>query len=134
MKASPAVSCSTGRAREIRVSYIDGPFRHLENVWSFRPAGDAACDVGFRISYEFRSRLLQTLMGAVFDTRFPQIRRRFRGARRSDLRAERTAAGEAGAGQGAARQRFPVCLSNFKVVATDSSRISARPISPKFST
>jgi coenzyme Q-binding protein COQ10 len=62
--------------REIRVSYIDGPFRHLENVWTFRPLGDEACEIGFHIAYEFRSRLLQSLMGAVFDRAF----RKFAGA------------------------------------------------------
>lgn len=56
--------------QEIRVSYIDGPFRQLENVWSFRPLTETACEVGFRISYEFRSRVLQTLMGAAFDRAF----------------------------------------------------------------
>ncbi len=55
---------------DIRVSYIDGPFKHMENVWSFRPAGEGASEVGFRISYEFRSRLLQSLMGTVFDKAF----------------------------------------------------------------
>lgn len=57
-------------AREIRVAYLDGPFRYLENVWSFKPIGDEACEVGFRISYEFRSRILAGLMGAAFDTAF----------------------------------------------------------------
>lgn len=57
-------------AGEIRVSYIDGPFRQLENVWSFKPLGEASCEVGFRISYEFRSRLLQAVMGAAFDRAF----------------------------------------------------------------
>jgi coenzyme Q-binding protein COQ10 len=56
--------------REIRVNYLDGPFKHLENVWSFRPLGPAACQIGFRISYEFRSRLLASLMGAAFDRAF----------------------------------------------------------------
>lgn len=56
--------------REIRVSYIDGPFRQLENVWSFAPLTETSCEVGFRISYEFRSRMLQTLMGAAFDRAF----------------------------------------------------------------
>jgi coenzyme Q-binding protein COQ10 len=58
------------KAGEIRVSYIDGPFRSLENVWSFKPLGEKSCEVGFRIAYEFRSRLLQTLMGAAFDRAF----------------------------------------------------------------
>jgi coenzyme Q-binding protein COQ10 len=57
-------------ASEIRVAYIDGPFKRLENVWSFRPLGDQACEVGFRIAYEFRSRLLQAVMGAAFDRAF----------------------------------------------------------------
>jgi coenzyme Q-binding protein COQ10 len=57
-------------ARQITVNYIDGPFRYLENVWTFRPLGDDACEVGFSLSYEFKSRMLQTLMGAVFDRAF----------------------------------------------------------------
>jgi coenzyme Q-binding protein COQ10 len=56
--------------REIRVSYIDGPFKHLENVWSFRPLGDGGSEVGFCIVYEFRSRILQAVMGAAFDRAF----------------------------------------------------------------
>jgi coenzyme Q-binding protein COQ10 len=63
-------------AQEIRVNYIDGPFRYLENLWTFQPINDRACEIGFRISYEFRSRILQTLMGAVFDKAF----RKFAGA------------------------------------------------------
>lgn len=61
---------------KICVNYIDGPFRQLENVWSFTPIGEDACEIGFRISYEFKSRILQTLMGAVFDKAF----RKFAGA------------------------------------------------------
>ena len=66
--------------RTILVEYLDGPFSRMENRWTFRPvedrAGDdagaapAACDVGFFISYEFRSRALGLLMGAMFDTAF----------------------------------------------------------------
>ncbi len=57
-------------AQQIQVNYIDGPFRYLENIWTFRPVGEGACEVGFSLSYEFRSRMLQTLMGAVFDRAF----------------------------------------------------------------
>ena len=41
-------------AREIRVSYIDGPFRHLENVWTFAPLGEEARLTldNFRVSVE----------------------------------------------------------------------------------
>jgi coenzyme Q-binding protein COQ10 len=57
-------------AKQIRVNYIDGPFRYLENVWSFRPLGGRSCEVGFSLSYEFKSRMLQMVMGAVFDRAF----------------------------------------------------------------
>ena len=55
---------------KILVEYVDGPFRHMQNRWAFHPAGDRACDVEFYIDYEFRSRTLAMLMGAMFDTAF----------------------------------------------------------------
>lgn len=55
---------------EILVEYLDGPFRHLENRWSFRPAGQGGCEVGFFIAYEFKSRTLSALMAAMFDRAF----------------------------------------------------------------
>ena len=55
---------------EILVEYLEGPFRRLNNRWNFRPAGDGICDVDFFIAYEFRSRTLGMLMGAVFDAAF----------------------------------------------------------------
>jgi coenzyme Q-binding protein COQ10 len=67
---------------EILVEYLEGPFRSLNNHWTFRPVDEHACDVDFFISYEFRSRALGLLMGAMFDAAF----RRFAGAfeRRAD--------------------------------------------------
>jgi len=55
---------------EIVVEYLEGPFRRMNNRWSFRPAGEGRCDVDFSLSYEFRSRALGLLMGAVFDAAF----------------------------------------------------------------
>jgi coenzyme Q-binding protein COQ10 len=55
---------------EILVEYLEGPFQRLNNRWSFRPAGENACDVEFFIAYEFRSRTLGLLMGAMFDAAF----------------------------------------------------------------
>jgi coenzyme Q-binding protein COQ10 len=56
--------------RVIVASYIDGPFRSLENRWTFREDGDAGCLVEFFIAYEFKSLPLQLLMGAMFDKAF----------------------------------------------------------------
>ena len=55
---------------QILVEYLNGPFSHLENRWEFHPAGERLCDVSFFIAYEFRSRALGLLMGAMFDTAF----------------------------------------------------------------
>ena len=57
----------------IFVEYIDGPFRHMRNRWTFQSAGEHACDVGFFIDYELRSRTLGMLMGTVFDTVFRRM-------------------------------------------------------------
>jgi coenzyme Q-binding protein COQ10 len=67
---------------QILVEYLEGPFRKMNNRWRFHPAGEDACEVEFFISYEFRSRTLGLLMGAMFDAAF----RRFSGAfeRRAD--------------------------------------------------
>lgn len=54
----------------IFVEYLSGPFKRMHNRWTFHPAGEGACDVEFFISYEFKSRALATLMGALFDTAF----------------------------------------------------------------
>jgi coenzyme Q-binding protein COQ10 len=68
------VSCNS-KKREILVEYIDGPFRKLENRWSFHdepPAedGSARSVVDFYIYYEFKSRALGLVMGAMFDSAF----------------------------------------------------------------
>ena len=58
------------RASQILVEYLDGPFRHMENRWRFRKVDEGTCDVDFYIAYEFNSRALQLLMGAMFDKAF----------------------------------------------------------------
>ena len=56
--------------RTILVEYLDGPFKHLENKWTFEEVSESSCSVGFYISYEFRSRTLGSLMGVMFDKAF----------------------------------------------------------------
>ena len=52
------------------VKYIDGPFRYLDNRWTFTDNGQGGCTVGFFIDYEFKSRVLGALMGSMFDRAF----------------------------------------------------------------
>jgi len=67
---------------QILVDYLSGPFSRLDNRWRFRDAGEGACDVEFYLHYEFRSRALAMVMGAMFEMVF----RRFADAfeRRAD--------------------------------------------------
>lgn len=55
--------------RTVTAEAIEGPFRTLDNRWSFTPV-TGGCDVRFYISYEIRSLMLQMLAGAVFDKAF----------------------------------------------------------------
>src|ERR1700726_3440834 len=58
---------------KILVEYLQGPFSNLENRWTFEPKSDTACDVGFFLAYEFKSRMLALLMGTMFDTAFQRF-------------------------------------------------------------
>jgi coenzyme Q-binding protein COQ10 len=55
---------------QILVEYIEGPFSRMENRWSFHALAERTCEVEFFISYEFRSRALGLLVGAMFDLAF----------------------------------------------------------------
>jgi coenzyme Q-binding protein COQ10 len=67
----------------IVVEYLDGPFSHLENRWLFRPLGERSSEIEFFISYQFRSRALGLVMGAMFDAAFRRFAEAFE--RRADL-------------------------------------------------
>jgi len=54
----------------IFVEYLSGPFKRMQNRWRFMPVGENACEIEFFIDYEFRSRTLAAVMGAVFDAAF----------------------------------------------------------------
>jgi coenzyme Q-binding protein COQ10 len=68
---------------KIVVRYLQGPFSSLENRWTFEPKGDDACDVGFFIAYEFKSRVLASLMGSMFDAAFARFSAAFE--KRADM-------------------------------------------------
>lgn len=56
--------------RAILVEYLDGPFSHLENRWTFEPMASGGCEVKFFIDWELRSRTLSMLVGSVFERVF----------------------------------------------------------------
>ena len=60
----------------IDVEYVDGPFKYLENRWTFRES-PTGCDIEFYINYEFKSFALGVLMGSVFDKAFHKFAEAF---------------------------------------------------------
>ncbi|MDA8383722.1 MAG: type II toxin-antitoxin system RatA family toxin [Betaproteobacteria bacterium] len=50
---------------EIRLR--EGPFRQLEGQWRFTALGEEACKIEFSLQYEFASRLLDGVLGPVFN-------------------------------------------------------------------
>jgi coenzyme Q-binding protein COQ10 len=54
------------RANRIDVEYFDGPFRTLTNSWQFQAVADDQCMIDFSLAFEFKSRLLQTVVEGLF--------------------------------------------------------------------
>ena len=65
------------QAQEIDVEYLDGPFRYLNNHWHFTPQPDGGCEVDFFVDFEFRSTVLQAVIGVVFGEAMHRIVRAF---------------------------------------------------------
>jgi coenzyme Q-binding protein COQ10 len=51
---------------KIDVAYEDGPFKYLNNHWIFEENNDGNCRLDFFVEFEFRSRILATLMDMLF--------------------------------------------------------------------
>ena len=54
------------RPEKICVDYIEGPLKYLHNEWKFQRASGGT-DVHFSVDFAFRSRLFESLAGAMFD-------------------------------------------------------------------
>jgi len=65
-KVTLALPDPTGLAR-IDVAYADGPFRYLNNHWIFDRQPDGSTVIDFFVDFEFRSKLLQSIMGVLFN-------------------------------------------------------------------
>ena len=78
--------------RRIDVEYLDGPFKYLNNHWTFEPISESECEVDFFVDFEFRSRTLQAIIGVVFNEAMRRIVRAFE-QRAAELYGPRPAAG-----------------------------------------
>ncbi len=50
----------------IRVEYIEGPLKYLNNDWRFRADGEGGCLVDFSVDFAFKNRMFEMLAGQVF--------------------------------------------------------------------
>jgi coenzyme Q-binding protein COQ10 len=57
----------------IKVHYLDGPMRDLDNSWQFRSLPDGGCEVDFRVQFTFRNALFERLAGQYFDRAFRKM-------------------------------------------------------------
>ena len=55
------------RPGHIMVDYIEGPLKYLKNEWRFEAAPEGGTNIHFSVDFAFRSRLFETLAGAMFD-------------------------------------------------------------------
>ena len=51
----------------VDVQYVEGPFKYLNNHWRFEPAPGGGSVVDFYVDFEFRSKMLQALIGVLFN-------------------------------------------------------------------
>ncbi len=54
------------RPHVIKVEPTAGPFRRMINDWRFEDLPEGGCLIDFHVDFQFRSRLLDRLMGALF--------------------------------------------------------------------
>ncbi len=102
----------------IDVKYLKGPLKYLNNHWRFEPDGKGGCIVDFYVDFEFKSRLFQSVAGALFNEAVRRMIHAF------ESRAEQIYGRKNG---GAAKGSLERSLS---ATFTDASRTLLRPISP----
>lgn len=61
---------------KIDTEYLDGPFKYMLSNWHFEemPSG---CRVHFHVDFEFRNRILQGIIGVVFNEAMQRVVRAF---------------------------------------------------------
>ncbi|WP_138464934.1 type II toxin-antitoxin system RatA family toxin [Poseidonocella sp. HB161398] len=63
--------------KRIDTEYIDGPFRYMQSSWEFADREGGGCTVEFSTDFEFRNRMLQGVIGVVFNEAMQRIVRAF---------------------------------------------------------
>lgn len=64
-RVTPVAPTTNGEGR-VDVSLVSGPFNHLSHHWRFLPHPDG-CESVLDLSFEFKSKILDKLMGGLFE-------------------------------------------------------------------
>lgn len=57
----------------IEMHLLDGPFSHLEGLWSFEQMGDEGSKITLKIDFEFASMMVGMVFGAYFEQTCNQL-------------------------------------------------------------
>lgn len=57
----------------LRVHYMDGPLRDLDNKWQFADIGPGECEIDFCVDFTFRNPVFERLAGQYFDRAFRKL-------------------------------------------------------------
>ena len=61
------------RPDNLRVQYIDGPLRDLDNRWTFRDLREGGCEIDFCVDFAFKNKIFEALAGQYFDRAFRKM-------------------------------------------------------------
>ena len=61
------------RPHQVHVDYLSGPLKYLRNDWRFRPAAEGGTMIDFQVDFEFRSKVFESVAGAVFHEAFRRM-------------------------------------------------------------
>jgi coenzyme Q-binding protein COQ10 len=61
------------RPGALRVHYVDGALRDLDNQWQFRAIDADSCEIVFDVKFAFRNPLFEKIAGQYFDKAFRKM-------------------------------------------------------------
>ncbi len=61
------------RPHHLRVQYVDGPLRDLDNNWTFKDLPEGGCEIDFNVEFTFKNRMFEMLAGQYFDRAFRKM-------------------------------------------------------------
>lgn len=67
LKQSFTTENANNRPTSMKMTLVEGPFKHLDGLWTFKALREDACKIEFDLHYEFSSRILEQLIGPVFN-------------------------------------------------------------------